>query len=68
LIREQHEPTPVVYIRPAGIYDGLCRNAFLANQIADVYEPDPTGHVYPGNLHSGQSFSTWKTSPARSRA
>jgi nucleoside-diphosphate-sugar epimerase len=56
LIREQHGPIPVVYIRPAGIYDGLCRNAFLANQIARIYERDPAGHVYPGDLHTGQSF------------
>jgi nucleoside-diphosphate-sugar epimerase len=56
LIHEQHGPIPVVYIRPAGVYDGLCHNAFLANQIARIYERDLTGHVYPGNLHTGQSF------------
>ena len=56
LIHEQHGPIPVVYLRPAGVYDDLCRNAFLANQIARIYENDPTGHVYPGDLRTGQSF------------
>jgi nucleoside-diphosphate-sugar epimerase len=56
LIHEQHGPIPVVYLRPAGVYDDLCRNAFLANQIARIYEKDPTGHLYPGDLRTGQSF------------
>lgn len=56
LIHKQHGPIPVVYLRPAGVYDDLCRNAFLANQIARIYEEDPTGHVYPGDLRTGQSF------------
>lgn len=56
LIHKQHGPIPVVYLRPAGVYDDLCHNAFLANQIARIYEKDPTGHVYPGDLRTGQSF------------
>ena len=56
LIHEQHGPIPVVYIRPAGVYDGLCRNAFLAHQIVRIYERNTAGHVYPGNLKTGQSF------------
>lgn len=56
LIHEQHETIPIVYLRPAGVYDDLCRNTFLANQIARIYEDDPTGHVYPGDLRTGQSF------------
>ncbi|MFC0808855.1 NAD-dependent epimerase/dehydratase family protein [Ensifer sp. P24N7] len=56
LIHEQHGSIPVVYLRPAGVYDDLCRNAFLANQIARIYEEDPTGHLYPGDLRTGQSF------------
>ena len=55
LIHEQHGPIPVLYLRPAGVYDDLCRNAFLANQIARIYEKDPTGHLYPGELRTGQS-------------
>ncbi|MDX8512686.1 vitamin K epoxide reductase family protein [Mesorhizobium captivum] len=56
LIHDQHGAIPVVYLRPAGVYDDLCHNAFLANQIARIYEKDPTGHVYPGDLRTGQSF------------
>lgn len=56
LIHDQHGPIPVVYLRPAGVYDDLCRNAFLANQIARIYERDSTGLVYPGDLRTGQSF------------
>lgn len=56
LIHEQHGPIPVVYLRPAGVYDDLCRNTFLANQIARICENDPTGHLYPGDLRTGQSF------------
>lgn len=55
LIHEEHGPIPVVYLRPAGVYDDLCRNAFLANQIARIYEENPTAHVYPGDLRTGQS-------------
>jgi nucleoside-diphosphate-sugar epimerase/uncharacterized membrane protein len=56
LIHEQHGPIPVVYLRPAGVYDDLCHNTFLANQIARIYEEDPIGHLYPGDLRTGQSF------------
>jgi len=27
-----------------------------ANQIARIYEKDPIGHLYPGELRTGQSF------------
>lgn len=37
VIHQQHGTIPVVYLRPAGVYDDLCRNAFLANQIARIY-------------------------------
>jgi nucleoside-diphosphate-sugar epimerase/uncharacterized membrane protein len=56
LIHERHGPIPVVYLRPAGVYDDVCRNAFLANQIARIYENAPSGHLYPGDLRTGQSF------------
>lgn len=45
----------VVYLRPTGVYDDLCHNAFLAHQIARIYEDGLTGHVYPGDLRTGQS-------------
>jgi nucleoside-diphosphate-sugar epimerase len=56
LIHAQRGQIPVVYLRAAGVYDDLCRNAFLAHQIARIYEENPKGHVYPGDLRTGQSF------------
>jgi nucleoside-diphosphate-sugar epimerase len=56
LIHEERARIPVVYLRPAGIYDDMCQNAFLAQQIARIYEQNPKGHVYPGDLRTGQSF------------
>jgi nucleoside-diphosphate-sugar epimerase len=55
LIHAQRGQIPVVYLRPAGIYDDLCHNAFRAHQIARIYENDLTAHVYPGDLRTGQS-------------
>ncbi len=55
LIQKQHGPIPVVYLRPARVYDDLCHNAFLADQIARIYEEDATGHIYPGDLRTGQA-------------
>ncbi|HKB23273.1 MAG TPA: NAD-dependent epimerase/dehydratase family protein [Methyloceanibacter sp.] len=55
LIHMERGQIPIVYLRPAGVYDDLCRNAFLAHQIERIYEENPKGHVYPGDLHTGQS-------------
>ena len=56
LLREQHGSVPLAVIRPAGVYDDMCHNAFLAQQIARIYERSPTALVYPGDLDAGQSF------------
>jgi nucleoside-diphosphate-sugar epimerase/uncharacterized membrane protein len=56
LIHQQRGSMPVVYLRPAGVYDDRANNPFLANQIARIYERDPKGRVYPGDLRTGQSF------------
>ena len=56
LIREQHGKIPVVLLRPAGVYDDLCHNAFLARQIARIHERSLRSRVYPGDLRTGQSF------------
>jgi nucleoside-diphosphate-sugar epimerase len=55
LIHVQRGQVPIVYLRPAGVYDDLGHNAFLAHQIARIYEGDLTSHVYPGDLRTGQS-------------
>lgn len=54
-VREQRASVPVAIIRPAGIYDDQCHNAFLAHQIARIYERTATSRVYPGDLDAGQS-------------
>jgi len=56
LIHAHRGTMPVVYARLAGVYDDNCRNAFLANQIARIFERSPKGHLYPGDLRTGQSF------------
>ena len=56
LIHDRRGSMPVVYLRPAGVYDDMCRNAFLAHQIARIYERSPKSYVYSGDLATGQSF------------
>ncbi|HEY4349646.1 MAG TPA: NAD(P)-dependent oxidoreductase, partial [Paraburkholderia sp.] len=56
LLREQHGATPIVLVRPAGIYDDLCHSAFLAEQIARIYEKQWLGHVYSGDVDTGQPY------------
>ena len=56
LIHEQRGNVPVVLVRPAGIYDDLCHSAFLAHQIARIYERRLISHLYSGRLDTGQSW------------
>jgi nucleoside-diphosphate-sugar epimerase len=56
LIAKRRGSMPVVYLRPAGVYDDRGSNPFLAHQISRIYERSPKGHVYPGDLDTGQSF------------
>jgi nucleoside-diphosphate-sugar epimerase len=56
LIHEKRGKVPAVILRPAGVYDDRGHSAFLAQQIARIYERDPTSHVYPGDLKTGQSW------------
>lgn len=42
LVLAEHGPFPVVILRPAGVYDERCRSAFLSQQIARIYERQPT--------------------------
>ena len=56
LIHKRRGEIPVVYLRPAGVYNDGCRNAFLARQIARIYERSPKARIYPGDLRTGQSF------------
>jgi nucleoside-diphosphate-sugar epimerase/uncharacterized membrane protein len=54
LVRAEHGPIPVVILRPAGVYDERCRSAFLAQQIARIYERQPTSYLFAGDPSHGQ--------------
>ncbi|MDQ3482809.1 MAG: NAD-dependent epimerase/dehydratase family protein [Pseudomonadota bacterium] len=55
LLRARHGDIPVVLLRIAGVYDDTGHSAFLAEQIAGVYEHRTTAHLYPGMLCAAQS-------------
>ena len=55
LLRKRHGKIPVVLLRIAGVYDDMGHSAFLAEQIAGVYEHRATAHLYPGMLCAAQS-------------
>ena len=56
LLREMHGDIPVVFLRIAGVYDDLGHSAFLAEQIAGIYEHRLKAHLYPGMLCAAQSY------------
>jgi nucleoside-diphosphate-sugar epimerase len=56
MIASRRGSMPVVYLRPAGVYNDRASNAFLAHQVARIYERSPKARVYPGALDTGQSF------------
>ena len=55
LLEELRGDMPVVFLRIAGVYDDTGHSAFLAEQIAGVYEHRATAHLYPGMLCAAQS-------------
>ncbi len=55
LLREIHGGMPVVFLRIAGVYDDMGHSAFLAEQIAGIYEHRIKAHLYPGMLCAAQS-------------
>ena len=56
LIREERGGINAVFLRPAGVYDDEGHSAFLAQQIARIYERRPSARVYPGDLETGQPY------------
>ena len=56
LLREKHGDIPVVFLRPAGVYDDLGHSPFIAQQISRIYEHRLSAHIYPGRLCANQSF------------
>ena len=55
VLRNHRGEIPVVFLRIAGVYDDMGHSAFLAEQIAGVYEHRTTAHLYPGMLCAAQS-------------
>ncbi len=54
LVLAEHGSIPIVILRPAGVYDERCRSAFLAQQIARIYERQPTSYLFAGDPSRGQ--------------
>ncbi len=55
LLHARRGEIPVVYLRPAGVYDDEGHSAFLAQQISQIYEHRLISHFYPGMLCAAQS-------------
>jgi nucleoside-diphosphate-sugar epimerase len=56
LILEERGDTPVAILRFAGVYDEQCHAAFLAQQIARIYERLPTSILFAGDPSHGQPY------------
>jgi nucleoside-diphosphate-sugar epimerase len=52
----RHGDIPTVILRFAGVYDEMCRAAFLAEQIAAIYEKRFISRVFPGDIDRGQPY------------
>lgn len=56
LIGSKEGAPRTVILRPSGVYDDLCHAAFLAQQIANIYERQFISYVYPGDPSNGQPY------------
>jgi len=56
VVAEEGANLRTVTLRPAGIYDEDCRAAFLAQQIARIYERLLISRFYSGDVSTGQPF------------
>lgn len=56
LLREEHGNIPIAILRLAGVYDESCRAAFIARQIARIYERSPMSYLYAGDPGAGQPY------------
>ncbi|HJS79417.1 MAG TPA: NAD-dependent epimerase/dehydratase family protein [Vitreimonas sp.] len=52
----RHGDIPAVMLRFAGVYDEMCRAAFLAEQIAAIFEKRFISRVFPGDIDRGQPY------------
>lgn len=56
LIARERGDIPTVILRLAGVYDEDCRAAFVAQQIARIFERTPTAYLFTGDLDAGQPY------------
>ena len=56
LIRERRGAIKSVILRFAGVYDEDCRAAFIAQQIARIFERLPTAYLFTGDITHGQPY------------
>lgn len=56
VIRQERGDIDAVIFRFAGVYDENCGAAFIAQQIARIYERLPTAYLFTGDLSHGQSY------------
>lgn len=56
VIREGHGDIKAVIFRFAGVYNEDCGAAFIAQQIARIYERLPTAYLFTGDLSHGQPY------------
>ncbi len=56
LIGRERGDIKTVILRLAGVYDEDCRAAFVAQQIARIFERRPTAYLFTGDLESGQPY------------
>jgi nucleoside-diphosphate-sugar epimerase/uncharacterized membrane protein len=56
LIEREGDAIPTVTMRFAGVYDEDCRAAFIAQQIARIYEKLPTAWLFAGDIDAAQPY------------
>lgn len=56
LISSERGDIRTVILRLAGVYDEDCRAAFVAQQIARIFERLPTAYLFTGDLGAGQPY------------
>ncbi|MQW85628.1 NAD-dependent epimerase/dehydratase family protein [Sinorhizobium saheli] len=56
VVAKEHGKIRTVILRLAGVYDEDCRAAFIAQQIARIFERRPTAYLFSGDLGAGQPY------------
>lgn len=56
LIQAERGTIKSVILRFAGVYDEDCRAAFVAQQIARIFQRLPTAYLFTGNITHGQPY------------